>query len=297
MSTSRFSLFSSSDARLASSHSTQNAYTFLFTAFICPLFVCIVFLRWILVFCDIGGIILDLWNPVWMITSSKIFGRGSIGWIRRLTTKMIVAKQSKNIHIKNIRFVCELLFFDGSKNIGCFIGDGMNLIRSIYLYIFNTIYYICYILILKIVEIVVIKVFLYTINSIFFLVRSFMKKWVKIGWLDTPEDQDYPAAKSYLDLIFSSEVSQGYILSLQKWEVYFFKAKDIFRASHLSLLWVSNSHVKKDQQKIKNNIPLSPLLLVRDSRNCSVIIADGYHRLCAVYGYDEDAMIPCKITD
>jgi hypothetical protein len=27
-----------------------------------------------------------------------------------------------------------------------------------------------------------------------------------------------------------------------------------------------------------------------------VIIADGYHRLCAVYSYDEDAVIPCKIA-
>ncbi len=60
---------------------------------------------------------------------------------------------------------------------------------------------------------------------------------------------------------------------------------------------MSNSHVKKDQQKIKNKIPLSPLLLVRDPRNSTVIIADGYHRLCAIYGYDEDDMIPCKITN
>jgi hypothetical protein len=27
-----------------------------------------------------------------------------------------------------------------------------------------------------------------------------------------------------------------------------------------------------------------------------VIVADGYHRLCAVYRHNEDAWIPCKIT-
>jgi hypothetical protein len=27
-----------------------------------------------------------------------------------------------------------------------------------------------------------------------------------------------------------------------------------------------------------------------------VIIADGYHRLCAVDAHDEDALIPCKIV-
>jgi hypothetical protein len=40
---------------------------------------------------------------------------------------------------------------------------------------------------------------------------------------------------------------------------------------------------------------LSPLLLYRGQRNGKLVIADGYHRLCAVYHFDEDAMIPCKI--
>ncbi len=75
-----------------------------------------------------------------------------------------------------------------------------------------------------------------------------------------------------------------------------FKAKDIFRASGLSLFGVSNAHVKKDQQKIQSGLGLSPLLLIRDSANGKVVIADGYHRLCAAYSYDEDADIPCKIA-
>jgi hypothetical protein len=75
-----------------------------------------------------------------------------------------------------------------------------------------------------------------------------------------------------------------------------FKAKDIFRASRLSLLGVSNSHVQRDRQKVRTGQKLSPLLLVRDSRHGKVIIADGYHRLCAVYSCDEDALIPCRIV-
>lgn len=75
-----------------------------------------------------------------------------------------------------------------------------------------------------------------------------------------------------------------------------FKAKDIFRASGLSLLGVSNSHVEKDSKKIQAGLALSPLLLVRDKSNVKVVIADGYHRLCSVYGFDEDALIPCKIV-
>jgi hypothetical protein len=28
-----------------------------------------------------------------------------------------------------------------------------------------------------------------------------------------------------------------------------------------------------------------------------LIVADGYHRICASYHLDEDADIPCRITD
>jgi hypothetical protein len=74
-----------------------------------------------------------------------------------------------------------------------------------------------------------------------------------------------------------------------------FKAKDIFRASQLSLLGVSNSHVEKDRKRIRKGTSLSPLLLLRDEKNGKVVIADGYHRLCAIYELDEDAWIRCKI--
>lgn len=75
-----------------------------------------------------------------------------------------------------------------------------------------------------------------------------------------------------------------------------FKSKDIFRASLLSLLGVSNYHVEKVRAEILAGQELSPLLLCREKTTGRVIIADGYHRLCAVYGFDEDAVIPCKIV-
>ena len=70
----------------------------------------------------------------------------------------------------------------------------------------------------------------------------------------------------------------------------------IFRASGLSLLGASHSHVQKDRVRIRAGKALSPLLLVRVADRSKVIIADGYHRLCAVYTFDEDALIPCKIV-
>lgn len=123
-----------------------------------------------------------------------------------------------------------------------------------------------------------------------------MLKHVEIQWLSKPEDHDYPAALAYLSLLFSGKIAASYVAKLKRAPLVNFKSKDIFRASSLSLLGISNSHVDKDRQKVKSGVKLSPLLLVRDPGNGKVIIADGYHRLCAVYAHDEDAVIPCKIV-
>jgi hypothetical protein len=118
----------------------------------------------------------------------------------------------------------------------------------------------------------------------------------EINWLPDVEEQDYPAAESYLSLMYGAERVAEIITSYKNAEVVEFKAKDIFRASRLSLLGVSNSHVEKDRKKIKKGHELSPLLLLRDEQNGIVVIADGYHRLCAIYEFNEDALIKCKIV-
>lgn len=117
-----------------------------------------------------------------------------------------------------------------------------------------------------------------------------------IAWLDDPEDHDYPAAESYLTLVYGPEFVKTIVSQLRQAPRASFKAKDIFRASGLSLLGVSNGHVEKDRKKIAGGKKLAPLLLVRDPTHGKVIIADGYHRLCAVYSVDEDAQIPCRIV-
>ena len=123
-----------------------------------------------------------------------------------------------------------------------------------------------------------------------------MSKEFEIKWLNEPEEQDYPSALSYLSLLYEEQTATTCVDKLKHASISLFKAKDIFRASGLSLLGISNSHVKKDRQKLQAGDKLSPLLLIRDSVNGKVVIADGYHRLCAVYSYDEDAVIPCKIA-
>jgi hypothetical protein len=123
-----------------------------------------------------------------------------------------------------------------------------------------------------------------------------MKKKTKIRWFSKPQKRDYPAAQSYLSLHFEPRAAIKIVNRLKRARITEFAAKDIFRASGLSLLGVSNSHVEKDRAQIIVNESLSPLLLCRDRHHGRLIIADGYHRLCAVYTFDEDAMIPCRIV-
>jgi len=117
-----------------------------------------------------------------------------------------------------------------------------------------------------------------------------------IKWLPGVEEHMYPAAESYLSLIYGAEKVSASMAKFRRAAIVQFKAKDIFRASQLSLLGVSNSHVEKDRRKISAGKGFSPLLLLRDQQNSKVIVADGYHRLCAIYSFNEDALIRCKIV-
>jgi hypothetical protein len=120
-------------------------------------------------------------------------------------------------------------------------------------------------------------------------------KRTKIRWLGKPQRHDYPAAQSYLGLLLPPLVAKQLVEKLKRARIIEFTAKDIFRASTLPLLGSSDSHVERYRQLIILKEPLSPLLLCRDATHGKLIIADGYHRLCAVYTFDEDSMIPCQI--
>ena len=117
----------------------------------------------------------------------------------------------------------------------------------------------------------------------------------KIKWFAEPDVKHYAAAISYLSLIFGDD-AYDMVSNLESVEMSQFKAKDIFRASRLPLLTGANYHVNKNFEKIEDGEQIYPILLVRGARQELLHIADGYHRLCAVYIEDEDALIPCKIV-
>ncbi len=121
---------------------------------------------------------------------------------------------------------------------------------------------------------------------------------IQVQWKDAPEEHDYPAAADYLDLLGDAQVVAAIVAELRSAPVVVKKAKDILRASRLDALTPDNPHVRKDLLKINEGKRLSPILLVRGDcrRNVPMLIADGYHRVCALYFADENAEIPAKIA-
>lgn len=121
----------------------------------------------------------------------------------------------------------------------------------------------------------------------------------KPHWKNEPDDHDYPAAESYLSLIMPAAQAKRLAGRLRRSEIGHFKAKDLLRASGLPLLESANVHVAKDLAKVKQGNRLSPVLLIRGNltAHTQLVVADGYHRICASYNLDEDADIPCRMVD
>ena len=121
----------------------------------------------------------------------------------------------------------------------------------------------------------------------------------KERWKESPDDRDYPAAEDYLSLVTTPAAAKALVRRLRIAPIQHRKAKDLLRASGLPVLDPDNFHVAKDLNKIAQGRLLSPVLCVRGMVRFQVplIVADGYHRICASYHLDEDADIPCRITD
>lgn len=121
----------------------------------------------------------------------------------------------------------------------------------------------------------------------------------KKRWKERPDEHDYPAAEDYLSLVTSPTAAKKLARRLRVAPIVHRKAKDLLRASRLPLLAPDNFHVAKDLKKVTGGKLLSPVLLVRGMLRPQIplIVADGYHRICAGYQLDEDADIPCRIVD
>ena len=119
-----------------------------------------------------------------------------------------------------------------------------------------------------------------------------------VTWASAPDEQDYPAAETYLRLIAGADLVSVCSSLLSQAATVTQQAKDILRAARLPLLPADDREVAKDLKKVARGTPLSPILLIRGdiTPGRAAQIADGYHRVCASYHLDRNTEIPCRLA-
>ena len=120
----------------------------------------------------------------------------------------------------------------------------------------------------------------------------------KIVWKKKPEAEDYDGTLNFLSLLFPAAKSEKLLRALRSARAMERAAKDLLRASNLPLLPREDPHVDDDLKRIQKGKTLAPVLLVRGdmAKGVPLIVADGYHRICAICYYDESAPIPCRMV-
>lgn len=118
-------------------------------------------------------------------------------------------------------------------------------------------------------------------------------------WKDKPEEHDYAGAAAFLSLLLPPAVAAQVVDALRAAPMAQRRAKDILRAADLPILGDDDAHVARDLDKVKDGDKLSPVLLVRGRLEAGrpLVVADGYHRICASFQLDSDSEVPCRIAD
>lgn len=121
----------------------------------------------------------------------------------------------------------------------------------------------------------------------------------KTKWKSNPKVKDYVGVKNFLTLLCSANEAEKLIKRLVEAEPTEHAGKDLLRAAELPLLNEDDPHVSEDLKDIKKGKALAPVLLIRGDlkKAHSLVIADGYHRICASYIVDESSPISCRLVD
>ena len=119
------------------------------------------------------------------------------------------------------------------------------------------------------------------------------------NWTPEPTDHDFPSAQAYLSLVMDERVAAATVSALRRGTPTTHRVNDVLRASRLALLPPTENEVAKNLKKVRKGIKLSPVLLVRGDPTVDrpLIIADGYHRVCAGYNLNPDEPVHCIIVD
>jgi hypothetical protein len=117
-----------------------------------------------------------------------------------------------------------------------------------------------------------------------------------ITWQDDAPPSDYEAAGHYLTLVDVQKNIDKALGDLKAGTIVEYKATDLLRAAQLVVPKADDRPTREQIKKIKRGEPVSPVLLVRVPALKKVIVADGFHRICAAYRIDPDVVLHCKLA-
>jgi hypothetical protein len=122
---------------------------------------------------------------------------------------------------------------------------------------------------------------------------------IRTIWAPKPARHDYGAAEAYLGLVFRAGVVKALVRQLRRAPTIQHAAKDILRAANLPILKKNSLHVAADLRKIRKGKKLSPVLLVAGDaeHGAPLTIADGYHRVCASWYWEENTPVSCCLVE
>jgi hypothetical protein len=118
---------------------------------------------------------------------------------------------------------------------------------------------------------------------------------IEVRWKDAPDEQDYAGAQEFCTLLYGEHGAERYMRTLRGAEIVTRRANDILRASGLPILEPNDqdSRVRHIALKMASGKRYAPLLLIPATNY--LVIADGYHRVCAAYFLDPWMRVPCQI--
>ena len=112
-------------------------------------------------------------------------------------------------------------------------------------------------------------------------------------WAPRPGKTEYEGALRYLSLQFSHAQARRLVAKARREPRTEHVAKDILRACNLPLLPTDERHVADNLKKIRKGKPMAPVILIQGDlmSGRSLVIGDGYHRICAACHADEDSPV------
>ena len=115
-----------------------------------------------------------------------------------------------------------------------------------------------------------------------------------ITWADKADKSDLAGAYGYLTLQYNDKVAEEIVELLGNNEIVTHRACDILRACGLSPLPIGNIDVIKYLRKFVAGKTIGPALILSTADTAE--LADGLHRISALYYLDCEADVACVVA-